>query len=89
MRTKGRTYYTQEVTVEGTGAFPFDMLRYDSCVPRYESEIHLLTMTVRDEEYTKLRQIHLQRFASSPTVGPTQARWTSFLWKVVRWETVA
>ena len=89
MRHKARPYYMQTLTVEGAGQFPLDMLRYDTCVPAYESEIHLIAMTIRDgEHYLAPRKIRLQRFSSHADHGPTKARWESFLWKVVEWEAV-
>ncbi len=89
MRSKAQRFYRQELIVEGSGAFPFDMLRYDTCIPNFESEMHLLTMTFRDdpEAYRKPRRIRLLRFTSADC-PPTDARWRSFLWKVVEWRTL-
>ena len=83
------TVYIQRVVVEGSGSFPHDMLRYDSCVPMNESEIHKMTMTPRDgDEYFRgYRQVTLVRYSANGEPS-TDARWRSFLWKVVSHETL-
>lgn len=68
----------KEVTfsVEGSGPFPTDMLRYDSCVP--ETELDNKKIDMKDDRYDFKRTVSL--------VGPrrpTEARWKSFGWKVV------
>lgn len=71
-----REYY--EYTVSGTGAFPVDMLRYDSCYPaRQDDAIQLSPHTRRSpgEVY------HVTLHSCHP---PTDARWASFGWKVNR-----
>jgi hypothetical protein len=59
-------------TVEGRGAFPLDMLRYDNCWPSTGQD-------VVNMESRELRKIRLSTVGpSSPTVG----RWESFMWYV-------
>jgi len=62
-----------EFTVTGTGQFPVDMLRYDSCWPATESDSTRLgggpVMEPRSVTVRGLRR---------PTVG----RWKSFGWSV-------
>lgn len=59
-------------TVKGIGPFPFDMLRYDCCYPRYNSYD-----LIGDQE----RQVAL--VATHPKQWhPTSGRWESFGWYV-------
>lgn len=64
-------------TVEGSGVFPYDMLRYDNCWPYSEGQDSPLL----DAYYAKgLRRVVLETCAeSAPTVG----RWESFTWCVI------
>lgn len=64
-------------TVEGSGPFPWDMLRYDGAWPTTSEDVQKLHGTGR-------RRIHL-----SSAQGPTHARWASFGWKVVEDEFVS
>lgn len=61
-------------TVEGSGEFPFDMLRYDSCWP-YEGQ---------DAGNMANHERHRRRIAlQTDGLGPTAKRWESFNWSVV------
>jgi hypothetical protein len=60
-----------EFTVQGTGEFPFDMLRYDKAWPATEEMSSLLSQTHN-------RVIFLKGL-KTPTLG----RWASFGWVVV------
>jgi hypothetical protein len=55
-------------TVEGTGQFPVDMLRYDSCWPSTSKDVPLPTKGGRVE------LVGIQE--------PTLLRWRSFGWTV-------
>jgi hypothetical protein len=70
----------QRFTVEGSGEFPFDMLRYDSCWPHTEQDSGLLTAEGK-------RQVQLDREVSSRRSVPTTARWESFNWRVIEVQT--
>jgi hypothetical protein len=59
-------------TVEGSGEFPFDMLRFDACFPASMSDSEEL-------ERTDARSIELETL--SPT-SPTPERWRAFRWTV-------
>lgn len=67
--------------VEGSGAFPFDMLRYDQAFP--ESEVrdspHLGFTRDHGDEYFGTRRITL---LSDCPHAPTFDRWKSFGWRV-------
>jgi len=65
-------------TATGRGPFPSDMLRYDSCFPMDENEIHFLT--------TKLdagtRTVRLATNHEGATHWLKPARWKSFGWTI-------
>ena len=69
-----------EYEVEGSGEFPFDMLRYDCCFPSREQDSAKLSPR-RDEK----RRVRLKAQAPSARNwrGPTRARWASFGWTVM------
>lgn len=66
--------HQHEFTVEGSGVFPYDMLRYDRCWPAHESPD-----SVQIGRTSRPRQVTL-RGLQPATVG----RWESFGWKVVQ-----
>jgi hypothetical protein len=63
-----------EFTVEGSGTFPFDMLRYDICWPASEPDSYRLD----NGRMTNKRHVKLKGLKP-----PTFARWTSFGWTVL------
>ena len=65
--------------VEGSGQFPFDMLRYDSCYPATESDAGALEHH-RRERRTVAVIANVVEASSVPTYG----RWRSFMWTVVK-----
>ena len=74
-------------TVEGCGTFPVDMLRYDGCYPRDTESAVALTYCHRctKELTSQPRQVNLtSRIERGFDPGPTDARWNSFGWKVVK-----
>ncbi len=76
------TWY-KDFTVEGSGPFPFDMLRYDSCYPVSEAQdSSKLGMYQKDRREVTLRC----RGGSKEDVAraPTTGRWNSFLWGIVK-----
>ena len=80
---------TQRVrfTVEGSGTFPFDMLRYDACWPESESRdsYRLAADYGNDKNPPSRRQVTL---LSDNRHAPTYGRWESFTWKVISSEKV-
>lgn len=60
-------------TVEGSGQFPFDMLRYDQCWPVGLCD----AAQMKENNY---RRIVLETHRKS---APTDGRWESFCWRVV------
>lgn len=71
-----------EFIVEGSGEFPFDMLRYDRCWPTVESETSRFNPLGRIA-YATPRQITLRGLRE-----PTDARWESFNWKIVKFDRI-
>jgi hypothetical protein len=67
-------------TVEGSGAFPFDMLRFDCCWPEKETDSPNIGMMYDNIEYIKTRRVTP---LSDNHHVPTDARWKLFGWKVV------
>ena len=72
-------------TVEGSGEFPFDMLRYDRCWPKDEShDVVNMTSYSRDRFSLRKRQVELIGLND-----PTSARWASFGWKIVQFDRIS
>lgn len=77
--------YARYYTVEGVGAFPVDMLRYDCSHPERESDSNSIAMDAfssRLEAYNSPREIRLIRTfdtaADARAFKPTHRRWHSF-----------
>ena len=70
-------------TVEGSGDFPFDMLRRDCCWPEREADSGALDL-IRNAEYFTPRRVTL---LSDNYRVPTDGCWKSFAWKVIGVET--
>jgi hypothetical protein len=68
--------YVTVLRVEGSGDFPFDMLRYDSCCPAQEEDSVLLA-----SHHQEKRIVTLRRFNRSGAPA-TATRWKSFGWTV-------
>jgi hypothetical protein len=71
MKKPKKEWRKTTIEVEGSGLFPFDMLRYDNCVVRDPTLI----------EGRELRKIILTRFSLEGTPA-TDGRWSSFGWYV-------
>lgn len=73
------------VRIEEGGRVPFDMFRYDSCVPDTEEDSRKLGRiadgTAASDDYT----VTLRRYAPNAN-PPTNERWRGFGGKVVSWE---
>lgn len=71
--------------VEGSGDFPLDMLRYDTCYPLDENAL-LSTDLLRAEAGENVeRVVYLEkRHAYKPEGHVTDRRWASFGWRVIR-----
>jgi hypothetical protein len=76
-------FYIQEFTVTGHGAFPLDMLRYDSCYPRTQDDVMQIERSLTDHGYQEAREVRLLRPVESKRNLPTTARWNSFRWPIL------
>lgn len=78
-----RKLYIVRFTVTGTGEFPFDMLRYDGCYPRHESEARRLGSSYARGNLPEGRRVFELESRGRPNHWePTAARWQSFGWTV-------
>lgn len=79
--------HRKRFTVEGSGVFPFDMLRYDACWPESEARdsYKLDAQRLQDKEAFGRRQVTL---LTDSLHAPTHGRWQSFTWRVVSEEYV-
>lgn len=66
--------------VEGTGRFPYDMLRYDHCWPYDSTDAFHMEYKPSDRS---VRRIRLQTYGDRFSVRPTTKRWESFTWRVI------
>ena len=74
--------YYQKFKVSGRGTFPFDMLRYDHCWPI--DDTLAMDYDVRFNEDNAIRTVTLARHVELKSTEPTDGRWSSFGWPVVR-----
>lgn len=77
-----KTHVRTAITVEGKGAFPIDMLRYDDCTPAREIDAGKISRSVDLVAWKDPVQVNLHRF-SVDGKRATAARWESFGWTVV------
>lgn len=76
-RSKAEKFYELHFTVEGSGDFPTDMLRYDQCFPKDSPDAR----AILDSESDGRRSVHLIG-RNSTDYYPTVDRWRSFGWTV-------
>lgn len=67
----------QVFEVEGSGFFPIDMLRYDSCWPYSQEDVSGISCTY---ELQPMRRVKLCRIVRNKNLMPTGDRWASFGW---------
>jgi hypothetical protein len=70
-----------EYVVEGTGQFPWDMLRHDRAWPKSSTEIVNLAPHHRSSFLNDKRQVRLMGINE-----PMEARWRSFGWTVIEFD---
>lgn len=77
--------YVTRFTVEGSGHFPIDMLRYDRCYPDGQDDVGEIDVCHHDGDdyFKRIRKVNLVTFhAIKGGEHVTVARWASFGWKV-------
>jgi hypothetical protein len=76
--------YLFRFTVEGSGEFPVDMLRYDSAWPSSESDSYRISAHygMPDAKACERRKVELKAYGWHKRWEPNQARWRSFGWNV-------
>lgn len=73
--------YFHRFKVRGTGEFPIDMMRYDRCYPRTETDaITAQTRASHSREVEMIAPVR-ERYWT-----PTKGRWESFGWAVINSE---
>lgn len=83
------TAHTLQFTVRGSGEFPADMLRYDTCIPASEADSAKIAWRYGDAVPDGCGTIYKRDVVLTMQVphkyagGPTVRRWESFCWKVV------
>jgi hypothetical protein len=68
--------------VTGSGFFPLDMLRYDSCYPHSQEDVSKISSLGKSSEDLGQRTITLARRVKSRIDQPRIDRWASFGWTV-------
>lgn len=71
--TRNRIY---TFTVAGSGIFPIDMLRYDSCYPVDTESANAINDSIDQE--TRFKGTRSFRLRGELPFGPTIGRWNSF-----------
>lgn len=72
--------YVHTVTVVGSVPFPIDMLRYDRCTPKTESDSNRIRQSM-DDPMVGMLSVDVVR-TDTANWHPTEARWESQGWKV-------
>jgi hypothetical protein len=72
------------VTVSGVSSFPIDMLRYDRCTPMHETDSGRIQQSMWRGIAGEKEEINLLYVDREPT----EARWKSFGWEIVKTEKV-
>ena len=67
-------------TVNGRGAFPLDMLRYDRAWPADGDAVDAISIAFNDPDARAIRRVTLR---TSDELNVTPARWGSFGWPVI------
>ena len=75
--------YYHEFTVEGTGSFPTDMLRYDGAYPASPQAVSMISDDWRTAAPLERRSARLIHVGDQRGWEPTVDRWRSFGWTVV------
>lgn len=78
------TLHRHTFTVEGSGRFPIDMLRYDSCYPASQADVSAITNDGGPgQARLEPRRVELAHTDTRKRWTPTSGRWESFGWRVL------
>jgi hypothetical protein len=70
--------------VQGTGAFPIDMLRYDRCLPNDEIDSSLIGESLCEDPFAAREEIATRTIVlRCYNRRPTPRRWETFGWKIL------
>ena len=78
--------YSHTITVEGSGRFPADMLRYCRCYPATEDDSMKLARSIAQDNGAR-EPITLKKINGDKEPQWTKGRWQSFQWRIVNQET--
>lgn len=82
-----RNKYSTTFIVQGSNAFPVDMLRYDACAALTVEDQRKIDLEFDPQgintEYFGTRQVTLTRLHERKDPHLTDARWRSFTWRIV------
>ena len=73
-------------TVVGNYPFPLDMLRYDGCYPASTEDATAISASIRGERDEGMGFPRGHSVTLYSNRAPTEGRWQSFLWHVVKTE---
>jgi hypothetical protein len=83
MKKPKKEWRRTTIVVMGHGTFPYDMLRYDSCVPaRGEDCCAMVDDNGPGRARMDDREVRLHRYSAEGTEA-TKDRWNSFGWGVI------
>lgn len=86
MKAKPEKIFVQKLKVR-VSVVPFDMMRYDCCVPATEPDAHKLERVASGSATAEDHVVDFVRYSRSGN-PPTIARWKSFHCEVLEWEVV-
>lgn len=79
--------YAVEFTVEGSGEFPVDMLRYDACYPATEAlDVPAIAASYANESNLPRKRrvvLRVKPLMGEKHVNLTPDRWASFGWRFI------
>lgn len=78
---------TFTVTPKYATTFPIDMLRYDTCYPHSMEDVNRISSAMRRVPNIGEESVTLRRIVDTKTRKPTNDRWLSFGWEVIKVET--
>lgn len=71
--------HVHQVSFQGLGIFPLDMLRYDRCWPAGPSDVAMVGYEIND-----LRVVSVRAYSENKNMPFTEARWASFGWHLIK-----